>query len=751
MSLEEKTVLMPKPERVAIGTQLSGTYELDERIASGGMGEVFRGHNIHNGDPVAIKIVLPEYARDPTILALFRKEGMVLKRLAHDAIVRYEIFTVDPGIERPYIAMEFVDGASLADLMARGPMPASDARVLLARLASGLVAAHDLGVIHRDLSPDNVILPGGDVGRAKIIDFGIARAATIGDATVVGSAFAGKYAFVSPEQLGMAGGEVTPRSDIYSLGLVVAAALRGRPLDLDGSQFEVIEKRRNLPDLAGIDADLLPLLRDMLRPDPAARPASMADIVQRLATLGLDEAPAPADPGTGTGMAAPARAVEPDAVSATTPAPDPGLPNAAGDKTVIVPRPVPPPEPLPEPAPMRAAPAPSSPPVSSAEPTWIAATRSARAAGTVQPPSWDTPPPPMPAPPWATGSGQAPVPPATSAVPPPPTGEEEVPWRIAGLGPRPAPAATPPLSGDPPPLPGSAPRKPSRGRAAPLLVAAGFVAIVAAGAGVWWSGILGGGTTEPAPPQEAASPQDDPPAPPPAAATPPKPAKEAAVQPTAGNALKAVASAADRVAWLDAYRGDPCFYVSASSVSGAEMSMQGLGQSEAPFHKLIADYAARFGSEGDMTVQLIRPSQCAVTDFLSALHAPEIRGPKLSLEQFKLSDREPLTGEVEPGEGAFTYLLLVDDDGIAHDVTRFIDPKAGRSTFTIPISLKPDTKAAANGVPALLVAVTAPGRIGALDGPAGQPASQLLPAILAELGDGKAKAGAAARYFVIEG
>ena len=126
----------------AVGTQLSGIYELDERIAFGGMGEVYRGHNIQTGDHVAIKIVLPEFARDQTILSLFRKEASILNRLSHDAIVRYHVFTIDPGIGRPYLAMEFVDGESLFDVMRRGAMPTADVRKLCHRLASGLSAVH---------------------------------------------------------------------------------------------------------------------------------------------------------------------------------------------------------------------------------------------------------------------------------------------------------------------------------------------------------------------------------------------------------------------------------------------------------------------------------------------------------------------------------------------------------------------------------------------------------------------------------
>ena len=280
MSDDDKTRILPSVTNATVGTQLSGIYELDERLASGGMGEVYRGHNIQTGDLVAIKIVLPEFARDQTILALFRKEASILNHLSHDAIVRYHVFTIDVGIGRPYLAMEFVNGQSLFDIIRAGPMAPEEVRRLCHRVASGLNAAHEAGTVHRDLSPDNIILPGGKVERAKIIDFGIARSANVGGETLIGGRFAGKYNYVSPEQLGLFGGEVTEQSDIYSLGLVLAAALRGKPLEMSGSQFEVVEKRRAVPDLTGIDEALVPVIEAMLQPDPRDRPASMADIAR---------------------------------------------------------------------------------------------------------------------------------------------------------------------------------------------------------------------------------------------------------------------------------------------------------------------------------------------------------------------------------------------------------------------------------------------------------------------------------------
>jgi serine/threonine-protein kinase len=262
------------------GTRLSDdTYELEKVIAAGGMGEVYRGRLVETGDPVAIKMIKPEFAGDEAILSLFRKEASALYSLSHDAIVRYFIFSVDKRLSRPYLAMEFVDGPSLTDRIKQAPLTFDQLNTLRQRVAAGLQAAHDKGIIHRDISSDNIILPGGNIATAKIIDFGIARTQDLRHATVIGSGFAGKFNYVSPEQLGLYGSEVSNRSDIYSLGLVLAEAARGKPLDMSGSQAEVVEKRKKVPDLTSIDVRLRPLLTRMLQPDPKNRFASMAEVV----------------------------------------------------------------------------------------------------------------------------------------------------------------------------------------------------------------------------------------------------------------------------------------------------------------------------------------------------------------------------------------------------------------------------------------------------------------------------------------
>ena len=277
--MEDRTVIQnPVVGSLRPGTQLNSVYEIERLIANGGMGEVYRGFNIVTRDPVAIKLIRPEFASDPEIFELFRREASALHNLPHEAIVRYFVFSIDPDLRRAYLAMEFVDGLSLTDRFAAGPMALEDVRILQQRMAPALDVAHRHGIVHRDISPDNIILPNRDVRLAKIIDFGIARSLERKDVSIIGGRFAGKYNFASPEQFGLYGGEVTPKSDIYSFGLVLAAAMRGRPIDMSGSEADAIAKRSVVPDLSDVDPTYRPLLQWMLQPLPVNRPGSMAEI-----------------------------------------------------------------------------------------------------------------------------------------------------------------------------------------------------------------------------------------------------------------------------------------------------------------------------------------------------------------------------------------------------------------------------------------------------------------------------------------
>jgi len=270
------------PVTVTTGMLVAGTYEIEQLINRGGMGEVYRGRNVHTGDPVAMKIVLPALAHDPMIEALFQKEAKVLGRLAHDAIVRYHTYMNPPEIGRPSLIMEFVEGKSLSDRIKEEPLTEAEVRILLRRLASGLDRAHGAGVVHRDLSPDNVILEGQKVENAKLIDFGIAKSSMKGDRTLLQGQFAGKFSFVAPEQLGAYDGAIDGRTDVYSLALMMVAACRGKNLNMGASIIEAVRSRSSVPDISDVYPDLRPLFEHMLQPDPAHRPDSMARVIELL-------------------------------------------------------------------------------------------------------------------------------------------------------------------------------------------------------------------------------------------------------------------------------------------------------------------------------------------------------------------------------------------------------------------------------------------------------------------------------------
>ncbi len=277
---------MPTPPPVAvsdggavpIGTVINNNYAITQLISAGGMGEVFRGENTFTGDAVAIKIVLQSLAHDEKIAALFKREAKVLCGLSDKSIVRYYNFVRDADLDRFCLIMEFIDGIALSDHVKDvAPLTREEGYRLLHRLADGLARAHAMDVVHRDLSPDNVMLRDGDIDEAVLIDFGIAKSSEMAESTLHGQ-LAGKFKYISPEQLGHFGGEIGPRTDIYGLGLLMAAALRGEPLDMGSSVVEAVDARRGIPDVSDIDPALRPLIAHMLEPNPADRPATMSDI-----------------------------------------------------------------------------------------------------------------------------------------------------------------------------------------------------------------------------------------------------------------------------------------------------------------------------------------------------------------------------------------------------------------------------------------------------------------------------------------
>ncbi len=273
---------------IQVGDVLNHMFAVKRFLARGGMGEVFVGANVITDERVAIKVMLPAMAADPNVITLFRREAQTLTRLHHEAVVQYRVLAQEPELGVLYIVTEYIDGTSLSDVLGTLQPSPEELGALLRRLASGLAAAHALGAIHRDVSPDNILLPGGRLAGAKLIDFGIAKDLDPGTATVIGDGFAGKLGYVAPEQLGDFGRALGPWTDVYSLGLLILAVARGSDLGLGGTLVDAVDKRRAGMDLAAVPTPLRSVIAGMVRPDPADRLQSMAAV---LAALDAAEVP----------------------------------------------------------------------------------------------------------------------------------------------------------------------------------------------------------------------------------------------------------------------------------------------------------------------------------------------------------------------------------------------------------------------------------------------------------------------------
>src|SRR4249919_4311426 len=217
--------------RYAPGTLLSGRFRIVAPLGRGGMGEVYRAEDLKLEQTVALKFLPDDLMHDPARLAQFHNEVRVARTISHRNVCRtYDIGDADGT---PFLSMEYVDGEDLSSLLRRiGRFPQDRAIELARQICAGLAAAHDRGVVHRDLKPANIMLDG--TGRIRITDFGLAGA--------TGEVLrAGTPAYLAPEQL--AGGEVTPCSDLYALGLVLYEVFTGRRA-LDGRNLaELIAKR----------------------------------------------------------------------------------------------------------------------------------------------------------------------------------------------------------------------------------------------------------------------------------------------------------------------------------------------------------------------------------------------------------------------------------------------------------------------------------------------------------------------------
>jgi tRNA A-37 threonylcarbamoyl transferase component Bud32 len=256
---------------LAPGEILFGEYEIVNVLGVGGMGEVYRAKHRRLDEHRAIKVMHAELSKKKGASEFFYREAKALLAVRHPAVVHcHDLLSDDQG--RVYLIMEMIEGIPLSKKMNEGPLSPDDVAVLGARIAHGLAAAHRKGVIHRDLSPDNIVLPNGRVQEAKIIDFGIAKLLEEGEGTIL-DGFKGKLSYASPEQLGFHGGAIDGRSDFYSLGLVLVAAARGKPMPMGSTVVDAVDARRNLTDLPDeIPIGLRSAIQPLLALDPADRP-----------------------------------------------------------------------------------------------------------------------------------------------------------------------------------------------------------------------------------------------------------------------------------------------------------------------------------------------------------------------------------------------------------------------------------------------------------------------------------------------
>jgi len=215
---------MTDPTTIALGTTLAGRYELVADVARGAMGDVFEAFDRVDGSKVAVKVLRAEYLADESMRRRFRREGAVLKALDHPAIIRLlELGIDDQGLV--FLVTEYVEGKTLAERLAQGPLSIEEADALVDALCDGLGAVHRHGILHGDLKPANVVCP--EEGSPRLVDFGASKVLGLDRLTATGEV-SGTPAYMAPEVLtGKA--DVDQRIDVYGLGVVLYEALSGEP------------------------------------------------------------------------------------------------------------------------------------------------------------------------------------------------------------------------------------------------------------------------------------------------------------------------------------------------------------------------------------------------------------------------------------------------------------------------------------------------------------------------------------------
>ncbi len=281
-----------------VGTLLDGRYRVGPVLARGGMSTVYRGTDIRLERPVAIKVMAPRFAADPTFLQRFEREARAAARLDHPGVVAVHDQGVDFAGDHAFLVMELVEGATLRDLMRQhGRLPVPLAIAVAEMVLSALAAAHREGLVHRDIKPENVLIGSGGV--VKVADFGLVRAAA--EASNTGDVILGTVAYLSPEQV--ATGTADARSDVYATGVLLFEMLTAAPPYSGETALSVAYRHVNddmpAPSTAGaeVPAPLDDLVVQATRRDPAVRPPDASAFLRSLQAvrtgLGIDRVAVP--------------------------------------------------------------------------------------------------------------------------------------------------------------------------------------------------------------------------------------------------------------------------------------------------------------------------------------------------------------------------------------------------------------------------------------------------------------------------
>jgi serine/threonine-protein kinase len=263
---------------------LDGRYELIERIASGGMGEVWRGQDTMLGRPVAIKLLHSNHAGDEQFRERFRDEARYASSLSHPGIARVFDYGETSPLGGPYMVMELVNGEPLSAILERlDRLPPEAVLDIVSQAARALEIAHNAGIVHRDIKPGNLLIMAD--GTTKITDFGIAKARSERERNLTATGIVmGTAMYVSPEQA--TGATVTGSSDLYSLGVVAYECLAGRPPFVAEQPLAIAIMHKHDP-VPPLPSDVPPAVADLVmsmlsktmsgRPATAARLADLAD------------------------------------------------------------------------------------------------------------------------------------------------------------------------------------------------------------------------------------------------------------------------------------------------------------------------------------------------------------------------------------------------------------------------------------------------------------------------------------------